>query len=90
MISFELKSKLISDYGFTEEKIEENNIWVNIYYNEENTPYIRLEVGIDELDTDKMSEESFEELVYSILANDKYSILHELVNGDYVEFWINY
>tara|TARA_R110002153_G_scaffold107598_2_gene247716 strand:+ start:110 stop:1432 length:1323 start_codon:yes stop_codon:yes gene_type:complete len=86
----ELKSKLISDYGFTEEKIEENNIWVDIYYSEENTPYVRLEIGISELDTDKMSEKSFEGLVYSILANDKYSILHELVDDDYVEFWINH
>jgi hypothetical protein len=85
---FSLKNKIVlglRNNEMTEERIEELDIWTNLYLRDDDTPWYSLEVGTQESPT-KEEEELIDSLSYSLLDKTHYS----KYAFDEISFWFNY
>jgi hypothetical protein len=78
--------KHLLNKGYSRKDVNDLEVWVNLYTREDDSPFVRLEVGVDNEPTEEQIEE-IKNSSYESLNKTKY--LRSLVDGE-IEFWHDY
>jgi hypothetical protein len=87
----QINKKLIYDENYSPEDVESWDVWTNVYYREDDSPWINLEVGTRNIDSieDRVERETVKDKIKDIAYDLQSSIPH--LNGfDDIEFWFEY
>jgi len=87
----DINEMLVKNFGFSEDDVEEVEVWVNPWINEEETFSMYLEVGASGDIAKKLSREDLRKLESMIYEkSDDYAYLGYLTDSDGIAFWWEY
>lgn len=87
----DINEMLVKNFGFTEDDVEELEVWVNPWISEEETFSTYLEVGASGDIAKKLSREDLKKLEFMIYEKvSDYPYLDYLTDSDDISFWWEY